>query len=193
MSTRALIGLFLAGTAGIIIFLFVHMSGGPGKPSIELGTKKAAACTHGEHDCLPEVSYVDTTGKAYNAQSLAGKVVVVNFWATWCHPCQKEIPDLSRLYDKYKDQGVVFLGIMSDNPDPQTFLNFSSDYEMTYPVIRSNSDLMVSYNYPEALPTTFVFDRGGKQRFLPGEKGPHVGAIRADPFEQLLSQLVAEK
>jgi hypothetical protein len=64
---------------------------------------------------------------------------------------------------------------------------------MTYPVIRSNSDLMVSYNYPEALPTTFVFDRGGKQRFLPGEKGPHVGAIRADPFEQLLSQLVAEK
>ena len=55
------------------------------------------------------MGYVDTAGVAYPHASLAGKVVLVNFWATWCRPCQKEIPDLSRVYDKYKSKGVVVL------------------------------------------------------------------------------------
>jgi thiol-disulfide isomerase/thioredoxin len=193
MKTRTLIILFVAGSVALVTFLFVQLSGTPSKPRIQLGAQKASACTHGQRDCLPEVNYVDTDGKAYNAQSLAGKVVLVNFWATWCHPCQKEIPDLSRLYDKYKSQGVVLLGVMSDNPDDQALLNFRSDNELTYPIVRSNSDLMVSYNYPEALPTTFIFDRGGKQRFLPGERGPHVGAIRPDQVDAMLAELVAER
>src|SRR5689334_6640301 len=102
-TTKALIGLFLAGTVGVIIFL-VHLSDDGNK--IEIGSKRASACVKGD-DCLPDVKYIDTTGKAYTAADLAGKVVVVNFWATWCHPCQQEIPDLSKLYEKYKSQGVV--------------------------------------------------------------------------------------
>src|SRR5439155_20911808 len=113
-----------------------------------------AACTKGGGDCLPDVKYLDTTGKTWVADQLLGKVVVVNFWATWCHPCQKEIPDLSKTYDKYKAQGVVFLGIMTDQPSDSDLLNFASDYEMSYPVVRANSDILVSYNYPQALPTT---------------------------------------
>src|SRR5262249_13134660 len=138
MSTKTLIGILLAGTTGILIFLFVHLSGSSNK--IELGAKHAGACNAKTEDCLPEVRYVDTTGKAFTPESLAGKVVVVNFWATWCHPCQKEIPDLSKLYEKYKDKGVIVLGVMSDNPADNDLLNFQSDYEMTYPVIRGNSD-----------------------------------------------------
>src|SRR4029077_5453578 len=121
-----------------------------------IGAGKAEACQRGRDNCLPDVKYVDTTGHAYSADSLTGKVVVVNFWATWCHPCQKEIPDLSHSYDKYKDKGVVFLGVMTDQPSDADLLNFQSDYEMSYPVIRGNSDILVSYNYPQALPTTFV-------------------------------------
>src|SRR6476619_1385840 len=113
MSTKALIGILLAGTAGVVIFLFVQM-GQDG--NVTVASAKATACTKGAGDCLPDVKYVDTTGKTYTPESLAGKVVVVNFWATWCHPCQKEIPALSHAYDKYKDKGVVFLGIMSDQP-----------------------------------------------------------------------------
>ena len=109
-STKALIGLLLAGTVGMVIFLFVHLSKDGG---IRRGLTTAhAGCTKGQSDCLPDVNYIDTTGVAYTRDALAGKVVLVNFWATWCHPCQKEIPDLSKAYDKYKAKGVVFLTVI---------------------------------------------------------------------------------
>ncbi len=186
MSTKALIGILLAGTAGVIIFLFVHLSQDGGK--IELGSKRANACAKGQEDCLPDLKYVDTQGKAYTSAELAGKVVVVNFWATWCHPCQKEIPDLSKLYEKYKDKGVVMLGVLTDSPSDSDLLNFQSDYAMTYPVVRASSDVLMSFHYPQALPTTFVFDRGGHQ-----VGRPRVGAISPGDMEQQLAELVAQK
>ncbi len=181
-NSKALIGLLLAGSAGIIIFLFVQLSGG-NKPTI--GTKTAAAaCKKGEH-CLPEVNYVDTNGTAYTKQSLTGKVVVVNFWATWCKPCLKEIPDLSKIYERYKSRGVVVLGVLaSDNPDNATLLNFQSDNEMTFPVIRATSDILVSYDYPGSLPTTFIFDRTGHQAHT------HVGALSAEKLTAILEPLI---
>jgi thiol-disulfide isomerase/thioredoxin len=183
-STKALIGVLLAGIAGMVIFLFVQFSkdGGirPGLPSA------SAECIRGQRDCLPDVSYVDSTGVAYKRDTLAGKVVLVNFWATWCHPCQKEIPDLSRAYDKYKSKGVVFFGVMTDNIDNAQLLNFQSDYEMTYPVVRASSDLLMSFQYPQSLPTTFVFDKHGKQVFS------HVGPLRESDLDSLLGQLVAQ-
>jgi len=89
--------------------------------------------------------------------------VLVNFWATWCRPCEKEIPDLSRMYEKYKARGVAFLGVLVDNPDSQQLLNFQSDHDMAYPVVRANPELMTAYGSPDAYPTTFVYDRSGKQ------------------------------
>jgi len=184
-STKALIGLLLAGSVGVIIFLFVHLSSDPSKP-ISVGSKSASACTAGQRDCLPDVNYTDVQGHAYKASDLAGKVVIVNFWATWCKPCQREIPDLSKAYEKYKDKGLVMLGVMTDSPDNNQLLNFQSDFEMTYPVVRSNSDILVSYHYPDALPTTYVFDRGGKQVFS------HVGPLHVEKLEQIISPLVAQ-
>jgi thiol-disulfide isomerase/thioredoxin len=182
--TTALIGILLAGIAGMIIFLFFHLSKDGG---IRSGVPAASAeCVRGQSDCLPDVSYKDTAGVAYSHDTLAGKVVLVNFWATWCSPCQKEIPDLSRAYDKYKAKGVVFVGVMTDTPDSQTLLNFQSDHEMTYPVVRANSDLMMSFKYPDALPTTFVFDRHGKQVFS------HVGPLHEPELDSLIGQLVAQ-
>jgi thiol-disulfide isomerase/thioredoxin len=180
--TKALIGVMLAGTVGLVILLFVHLT----KDGIRPGSPTAhAECTRGKPDCLPDVNYIDTAGVAYSPASLHGKVVLVNFWATWCRPCQGEIPDLSRVYDKYKSQGVVFLGVMTDSPGNQQLLNFQSDFEMTYPVVRANSDLMVSYNYPDALPTTFVYDRSGKQVYS------HVGPVRESELANLLGRLAA--
>jgi thiol-disulfide isomerase/thioredoxin len=186
MSTKALIGVLLAGTVGILIFLFVHLSN---NSNIVVGTKPAqAGCTSQSADeCLPDVKYIDTTGKAWTAASLRGKVVVVNFWATWCHPCQKEIPDLSKLYERYKAKGVIVLGVMTDNPGESDLLNFQSDYEMAYPVVRGNSDIITAFNYPQALPTTFVFDKSGHR-----VGKATVGAIRPETLSATLDELVAQ-
>jgi thiol-disulfide isomerase/thioredoxin len=186
MSTKALIGLLLAGTAGIVVYLFVHA--GHGDHSIQLGTSHAQACDKTHEDCLPDVKYVDTDGVSYSPASLAGKVVVVNFWATWCGPCKMEIPALSKIYAKYKAKGVVFLGVLTnDNRADSDLLNFRSDNDMTYPIIRGNSDILVSYNYPQALPTTLVFNRGGKQVYS------HVGPVDEDGFASVLDKYSAEK
>jgi len=184
VSTKALIGLLLAGTVGILVFLFVRLStpdgGGP-----RLGTPTAqAGCTKGQ-DCLPDVAFIDTNGVAHSAKTLAGKVVIVNFWATWCKPCNVEIPDLSHAYDKYKDKGVVVLGVLtSDNADNSTLLNFQSDHEMSFPVVRATSDIMASFDYPGQLPTTFVFDRNGRM------VTSHVGALRGDKLAAIIDPLL---
>ena len=149
-------------------------------------TKEAkAACGGSGDECLPDLKYIDTTGVAHTPDSMRGKVVVINFWATWCGPCKKEIPDLSKLYLKYKDKGVVMLGVLAnDNPTDTDLLNFQSDYEMEFPVVRQSSDILVSFNYPQALPTTFIYDRAGRR-----VGKPRVGAIKSDEMEATLKQL----
>jgi len=183
MSTRTLIGLFVAMTAGVVIFLFVSMSTDPdGKSSVQVGTRTAAAACKGTgDDCLPRVTFVDTNGTAYPPDALAGKVVVVNFWATWCKPCQKEIPDFSRVAERYKGKAVILGVLASDNPTPDELLNYMSDYNMSYPVIRGTKDILLPFHYPNQLPTTFVFDAAGNAVLFDdgrgGKRRDHLGAM----------------
>ncbi|HET7505115.1 MAG TPA: TlpA disulfide reductase family protein [Kofleriaceae bacterium] len=182
--TRALLGILLAGTVGMMLFLFVHLSH---DGRIHTGIAPAQAeCSTGRDECLPELDYVDTTGVAYTRASLAGKIVLVNFWATWCHPCEGEIPDLSQVYAKYKSQGVVFLGVVIDHPDSHKLLNFQSDHDMSYPVVRASDALMTAFHSPDAYPTTLVYDRHGKQVYS------HLGALRERELDSLIGTLVAQ-
>ena len=184
--TKALLGLLVAGTAGLVVFLFVHLSRDGGIRIRPGATPAAAECTKGQRDCLPDLGYTDTSGVAYTRDALAGKVVLVNFWATWCHPCQAEIPALSKVYDKYKSKGVVFLGVLTDPVDSNQLLNFQSDHNMTYPVVRATRQVMASYDEPSSLPTTFVYSRGGKQVFS------RIGALRESELDSLVAQLEAQ-
>lgn len=178
-STKALVALLLAGLTGATIFIFVSLSGG--------GTASAKTCQVGERDCLPDVNYVDTVGTAYTPQSLKGKVVVVNFWATWCKPCLKEIPDLSTAYDRYKQQGLVVLGMLTDSPDNQTLLNFQSDNMMSYPVVRVSSDILAAFDYPaQQIPITLIYDRRGKRAHS------HLGTLSAEQLAQYVEPLLAQ-
>ena len=115
--------------------------------------------------------------------------LVIAFWATWCKPCQKEIPAFSRVYDKYKPRGVVFLGVLTgDQATADELLNFASDNEMTYPIVRENSDIRMSFiDDMDNLPTTLIFDRAGKQIY------GRAGGLSEQRLSELLEPLVAQK
>jgi peroxiredoxin len=188
MSTRTLIGGIVAASLGIVIFLIVQMSSVNEKGQVRVGARPAAAaCNDTSKGCLPKLTFVDTTNNAFPPESLAGKVVVVNFWATWCRPCNAEIPAFSRVFEHFKGQDLVMLGVMTDDPDAQTLLNFTSDHELLYPVVRADRDILSAFEYPEAIPTTFVFDRKGTQRTF------HRGAMSEQDLTKTIEQLLAEK
>ncbi|HVV88243.1 MAG TPA: TlpA disulfide reductase family protein [Kofleriaceae bacterium] len=143
-----------------------------------------AACNSGR-SCLPPLKIEDIDHHPIDANALDGKVVVVNFWATWCGPCNREIPAFNRVYTKYKDKGVVMLGMLDDNQvDDNGLLNFMSDHELTYPVVRVNGDILSAFEYPNALPTTFVYDRHGKVQVV------HRGPFEEDDLSALLDKLL---
>jgi len=102
----------------------------------------------------------DLQGKTWHLRDLRGKVVLVNFWATWCPPCRKEMPDLDALYNKFKDQGFVVLAISDEEAAKVT--PFITGHKITYPVMldpgrKVNDDFVV-----EGIPKSFVYDRSGK-------------------------------
>ena len=186
-SPKTLLGGFVAAAIGVIIFLIVQNSTVTSE-GVHLGAKPAAAaCNKDTLDCKPKLTFVDTNGDAYPPEAVQGKVLVVNFWATWCSPCQHEIPAFSRVFSKFKGKDVVMLGVMVDNPDSATLLNFQSDHELLYPVVRAVEGIRRQFEYPDAIPTTFIYDRTGNLR------KQQRGAMSEDDLTSLLFQLLAEK
>ena len=102
----------------------------------------------------------DLAGKAWHLQDLKGKVVLVNFWATWCPPCRKEMPDLQALFDKYKDQGLVVLSISDE--DAAKVTPFIAERKVTYPVLLDPGRKVNQEFVVEGIPKSFVYDREGK-------------------------------
>jgi thiol-disulfide isomerase/thioredoxin len=126
---------------------------------------------------VPAFTVTDLDGKTVSFADLRGKVVLVNFWATWCPPCRAEIPDLVKLQDKYRDK-LVILGISEDEEiSPQEVKAFAAAQKMNYVVAMSTPELSKIFKGVSALPTTFVIDPDGKiqQR--------HVGMLNADTAE----------
>jgi thiol-disulfide isomerase/thioredoxin len=103
----------------------------------------------------------DLEGRTISSESLRGKVVLVNFWATWCPPCRAEIPDLIRLQNKYQGRLVV-LGISEDEVGVDEVKAFAAAQRMNYPIVMTTPELRKIFRGVLALPTTFVIDREGK-------------------------------
>lgn len=111
-----------------------------------------------------DFTLTDLQGKAWNLKDLRGKVVLVNFWATWCPPCRKEMPDLESLYrrfkDKNKDQDFVVLAISDE--DEAKVRPFVAERSITYPVLLDPGRKVNGQFQIEGIPRSFVYDRGGK-------------------------------
>jgi len=147
-----------------------------------------AACEKAAPECIADnVDFLDSFNEVHPADQLKGKVVVLNFWATWCGPCKKEIPAFNRVYEKFKERGVVMLGINTDvNISNIDLLNFQSDWEMTFPAVLVTTEIDMAYPVPDHIPTTYIYNKKGAR------VRNQLGGLEEGELTAILEQLVRE-
>src|SRR5437016_49627 len=107
-----------------------------------------------------DFTLTDLESKSWTLRELRGKVVLVNFWATWCPPCRKEMPDLDTLYKKFRDQGLVILAI--DDEDVSKIKPFLAEHPVAYPILLDPGRKVNDVFHIDGIPKSFVYDREGK-------------------------------
>ncbi len=131
----------------------------------------AAACNHSTEANFPRVApsftLKDLGGRDVSLHEFGGKVVLLDFWATWCPPCRKSIPELVSLQDRYEDQGLVVIGVSLDDPaktSDRLLQGFVEKNRMNYPILRGGERVVRDYFGDERLgiPTMFIINRDGE-------------------------------
>lgn len=112
----------------------------------------------------PGWSLKDLDGAAIGSDQLKGKVVVVDFWATWCPPCIKEVPGYTELVRRHGAAGLVIVGISLDQAGPDVVKGFAERFKVNYPLAMGDAATVAAFGGVEAIPTTFLIDREGRIR-----------------------------
>jgi cytochrome c biogenesis protein CcmG/thiol:disulfide interchange protein DsbE len=134
----------------------------------------------------PSFTLQDLKGNQVSLSDFKGKVVVLDFWATWCPPCVKEIPHFIELYEQYKDQGFAMVGISLDREGVSVVKSFAQKYKINYPILMADGQVDKAYGGIASIPTTFVIDSAGNIR------QKYIGYRDKAVFEADIKALLAE-
>jgi peroxiredoxin len=132
----------------------------------------------------PEFALKDSSGRLIHLSDFKGKVVLLDFWATWCGPCGIEIPWFTEFERKYKDRGFEVVGISMDDDGWKAINPFVAEQKINYRIVLGDDKTGDQYGGVEALPTTFVIDRDGKIASV------HVGLTNRKDFEDAIEKLL---
>ena len=110
----------------------------------------------------PSWELQDLDGKTIHSSDFKGKVVVLDFWATWCPPCRAEIPGFIELQKEYQARGLAVVGISVDQTSSDTVKSFAKKLGINYPVVLTDTKIVDAYGGIDGLPTTFIIDRKGR-------------------------------
>lgn len=176
--------LAIAGAA-VAAWRFAAPSAGTSGARAAAGAGSAqGACEPGpEIVCYPELELLDTAGDIWTRDMLAGKVVLVNYWATWCAPCVDEIPLLSEQARDHADS-LVILGLLTEPVADDQLAAFAAEHGLEYPVIRVDAAIADAFGHPRGLPTTHVYDGSGRRR------DSHLGPLTAAKLDDWLGDLL---
>jgi thiol-disulfide isomerase/thioredoxin len=145
----------------------------------------AEVCSASARPANLDFTLHDVRGREVTLSDFRGDVVLINFWATWCAPCRVEIPHFIALHEKYRERGLVILGVSVDESTPG-LVSFVSELKMTYPVLigAKRRDLLDAFGPPAGFPTSFLISRDGKIC------AQHVGLTDAAVLERQIHALL---
>jgi peroxiredoxin len=132
----------------------------------------------------PDFTLKDLDGQPFRLSDTKGKVVILDFWATWCPPCRMELPHFESLYREYKDKGLVIIGVSLDRGGAAAVKPFVETNEISYTILIGDQRITALYGGIRGIPTTFVIDRRGHivEKF--------VGYRSKEVFESLIKKLL---
>ena len=185
MNSRWIIAGAAALSLALLTLPMLRKNGAPINPSRSSASGGAAKST--TCDAEGRATYDFVLKNEHNAPiklaDYKGKVVIVNFWATWCGPCKVEIPDFVKLYDEYKDKGLVIVGISVDD-SPEQLQAFMKEFKMNYPVLQMTPDVESAWGPFYGYPTSFIVARDGSICTK------HLGPATKEQFEQEIKALL---
>jgi peroxiredoxin len=142
----------------------------------------------GERKPAPDFTLKDGDGNPVKLSELQGKVVVLNFWATWCGPCALEIPWFIEFEQQFKSRGLEIVGVSMDEEGWKAIKPYVASHKINYRVVLGNDSVGQLYGGVDSLPTTFIIDRQGRFAFP-----PHVGLPGKNEYLNEIQTLLGEK